>query len=297
MNIGYIGLGDMGGALATRLQSRHPIRVYDLNEQAVSALVERGATAAGSVADLGKSCDIVLLCLPTSAHVRTVVLGEHGLAEALTPGSLIIDQTSGDPQLTVELAEELAGAGLTLVDAPVSGGATGALAGTIAIMLGAASAAVDRAREVLQLISSNVIHIGAVGTGHTMKLVNNLVSCSQRLLSLEALALATKKGVDPALAAKVLATGGARNAFFQEQAGRILAGDRSRGFSIGLAHKDLRLACDLAATSGSPAFYGSLTRELYQMAISRFGSDCRVDSIATFVEQIADVELAASTDQ
>ncbi len=294
MRIGYIGLGDMGGALATRLQSRHPLCVHDLNAAAVATLVGHGATAATSTAELACQVDVVLLCLPTSQHVRSLVLDQGGLLSNLTPGALVIDQTSGDPDITVALAEALAERKITLVDAPVSGGAAAALAGGISIMLGAEGDAIERASEVLRLISPNVVHVGVVGSGHTMKLVNNFVSCSQRLLSLEALALATKKGIAPETAVKVLAAGGARNAFFEQQADRILSGVRDTGFSVGLAHKDLVLACGLAASVRAPAFYASVTRELYQMAANRFGYNARVDRVADLVEEISAVELRTS---
>lgn len=291
MNIGYVGLGDMGGALAARLQSQRPVHVFDKNPQAVKALVAQGAVGCDALADLAKACDTVLLCLPTSVHVRGAVFGEGGLAETLAPGSLIIDQTSGDPEVTREMAKELEDRGLTLVDAPVSGGAPAAHAGTISIMLGADDRAVDRATAVLGSISQTVTHVGGVGAGHTIKLVNNLLSCSQRWLSLEALALAVRNGIEPETALKVLVAGGGRNAYLEQQGARILADDRERGFSVGLAHKDLKLACALGAAVGVPTFFGSLSRELYQVGISQLGRDAHVENVATVVETLAGVEL------
>lgn len=297
VNIGYVGLGDMGGPLATRLVANHALHVFDLNPAAVASLEEAGAMPADSLTSLAETCSIVLLCLPTSAHVRAVVLGEGGLADALAPGSLIIDQTSGDPTVTRDLASDLAQRKIGLVDAPVSGGAPAALAGTISIMLGAADDHLIQAVEVLELISSTVTHLGPVGAGHTMKLVNNLLSCSQRLLSLEAIALATKNGVDPTIAVDVLSKGGGRNAYLELQGHKILAGDRDRGFSLGLAHKDLVLACELASKVGVPTFYGSLSRDLYQTAISTLDRSSHVENIAAFVESIADVSLVSTNER
>ena len=293
MNIGYIGLGDMGGALAGRLQSQRQIRVYDREADAMSVLAAQGATACASVAELGQTCTAVLLCLPTSDHVRSVIFGDKGLAETLAPDSLIIDQTSGDPEATRAMANDLGAYKIVLVDAPVSGGAPAALAGTISIMLGADDSAVERSVEVLQSISPTITHVGGVGAGHTMKLINNLLSCSQRWLSLEALTLATKNGIDPATALRVLVAGGGRNAYLEQQGSRVLAGDRDRGFSLGLAHKDLKLACALGAASGVPTFFGSLSRELYQVGIAQLGRDSHVETVATIVERLADVELTS----
>ena len=293
MNIGYIGLGDMGGALATRIASRHALHVYDKSDDAVAALVSKGGTASESIADLGKTCKVVLLCLPTSKHVHSVIFGDGGLVGCLSPGSLIIDQTSGNPSETRAMADGLAARGIDLVDAPVSGGAPAALAGTISMMLGAPERAVARAREVLGLIGDNVTHIGPVGTGHTMKLVNNLLSCTQRLLTLEALALVAKKGIDPVLAVDVLCKGGGRNAFLEVQARTVLSGaiDRDGGFSLALAHKDLKLACDVASEAEVPTFYGSLSRDLYGLAVSQLGGGKSVDTIADLMEAAARVKL------
>lgn len=291
MTIGYIGLGDMGGALARRLQSMHQIHVYDRSPDAVSALVAQGAIESADVTDLGRTCGTVLLCLPTSEHVRSVIFGEGGLASSLAPGSLIVDQTSGDPEATKAMAAELADYKITLVDAPVSGGAPAALAGTISIMLGADEDAAERAVEVLKLISPTITHVGGVGAGHTIKLINNLLSCSQRWLSLEALTLAAKNGIEAETALQVLVAGGGRNAYLEQQGKLILAGDRDRGFSLKLAHKDLKLACALGAAVGVPTFFGSLSRELYQTGMALLGPDSHVETIATAVEKLADIEL------
>ena len=257
--------------------------------------MEAGATAAQSLAHLRKSCEVVLLCLPTSAHVRSVLFGEGGLAESLEPGALVIDQTSGDPSQTAVMAAELGERGIDLVDAPVSGGAQGALAGTISMMLGAPGDLVDRATQALGAIGDNVTHIGPVGAGHTMKLVNNLLSCSQRLLTLEALAIAAKQGIDPELAVDVLSQGGARNAWLEIQGNKVVTGalDLSQGFSLGLAHKDLALACDLASKIGVPTFFGSLSRDLHRIALAQLGGAVSVESVAGLVSELAGVSITS----
>ncbi|MCX8003754.1 MAG: NAD(P)-binding domain-containing protein, partial [Burkholderiaceae bacterium] len=120
MNIGYVGLGNMGAALAARLQLEHPLRVFDLDPAAVRRLVEKGATACSSLQELASSCDVILLCLPTSDHVRRAIFAEDGLAQGLTSAKLIIDQSSGDPSATRAMAADLAAPGIDLVDAPVA---------------------------------------------------------------------------------------------------------------------------------------------------------------------------------
>ena len=287
MDIGYIGLGAMGSALATRLQQAHPLRVFDLQDDAVQRLVAAGARACASARELGTQCDVVIVCLPTSNHVRALLDGPDGLAAGLRPGSLLIDQTTGDPAVTRELAAALAARGVTLVDAPVSGGAAGARAGTIAIMVGGSDEGFARAMPLLQAISPNVFRAGDVGAGHVMKLVNNLLSAAQRMASMEALSLAAKNGIDPQRACQVLLAGGARNAFLEKSMPAVLQGDLAPGFTLALMHKDVRLACDMAASSQVPLFYGNLTREMLQMSISELGAQAQVNEPALMFDRLA----------
>ena len=137
MKIGYVGLGSMGGALARRLLLAHPLHVHDVNATAAQRMSNLGAKPCASGSELAVECDTILLCLPTSAEVRTAIFGPTGLAATARQGTLIVDQTTGDPTATRAMAAELAPDGIDLIDAPVSGGPRGADAGTIAIMVGA----------------------------------------------------------------------------------------------------------------------------------------------------------------
>lgn len=290
--IGYIGLGNMGGALAARLRLRHDLLVYDQDATAVRRLTEKGATPCAGPRDLAGRCGIIFLCLPTSDHVRAVIFGDDGLAGALKPGTLIVDQTSGDPNATRSMAAELARAGVSLIDAPVSGGQRGAEAGTIAIMVGAADDQFTRARPILTSISPNVFHAGAVGNGHVIKLVNNLLSGAQRLLTFEGVALAVKNGMEPGTAVQILLASGGRNAFLEKRMNPgVITGELASGFTLGLAHKDVRLACQLGADSALPMFFGNLTRELYQMCISEMGAAAEVDTAALVVDRLAGTRI------
>lgn len=288
MGIGYIGLGLMGGALARRLQITHPLKVYDLYAPSVQALVDLGANACASPAELAAECDVVLLCLPTSKEVRAALFGASGVAESARPGTLVIDQTSGDPVETRAMAGELAARGITLVDAPVSGGAKGAEAGTIAIMVGADDAHYARVHDILSAISPNIFRAGGVGAGQVMKLVNNVMSGAQRLLTLESVALAAKNGIDPVRACEILLAGGAKNSFLETfMIPKILKGDVSPGFTLALMHKDVRLACQLGSDTGVPMFFGNLAREFYQMCIAERGAQAQVHTAAQVIDRMS----------
>ena len=211
---------------------------------------------------------------------------------------MIIDQTTGDPDETRRMAGELNRLGVELIDAPVSGGVAGAQAGTIAIMVGATEAQYARVLRVLNTISRNVFHAGEIGNGHVIKLVNNLMSTAQRLLSFEAMTLAAKNGVPPEKAVDILVAGGGRNAYLERMMGqRILKGKLNVGFTLALAHKDARLACQLGIDSGVPMFFGNLTRELYQTCIAEMGADSQVDTVGQFFDRLAGTAVVpAKTD-
>jgi 3-hydroxyisobutyrate dehydrogenase len=292
MKIGYIGLGSMGGALARRLQLTHPLMVYDQNEDAVRRMVEAGAKRSGSLAELGSECEIIFLCLPTSDHVRSVIFGDKGLATSAKPGTLIVDQTTGDPTITRAMAQQLAGAGVQLIDAPVSGGPQGADAGTIAIMVGASESHYRLVSPVLEAISPNIFHAGDVGAGHVAKLANNLLSAGQRLLSLEAVALAVKNGLEPKRAVDIMLAGSGRNFYMEKfMHSHILSGKLNSGFTVGLLHKDVKLACKLAVDSEIAMIFGSLVREFYQMTLNEMGADTQVNAVALLIDRLAGTKV------
>ena len=292
MNIGYVGLGNMGGALARRLQLSHKLHVFDLNEAAVQRMVEKGATACATLGELAQRCDVIFLCLPKSDHVRTAIFGANGLTAGLQKNTLIIDQTTGDPIATRAMAQELAQQGIDLIDAPVSGGAMGAEAGTIAVMVGASEALYARIEPVLKTISPNIFHAGDVGAGQVIKLVNNLISGVQRLLTFEGIALATKNGIDPVRACDILMAGGGKNAFMEKMmAPQILKGKLDVGFTLGLMHKDMNLACQLGSDTGVPLFFGNVARELYQMCISEKGANAEVHTSALVMDRLAGTHM------
>lgn len=292
MKLGYVGLGRMGGALARRLQLQHRLSVYDVSSGAVTRMVEQGSLACGSRRELASECDVVLLCLPTSEHVRTAIFGVDGLIEGLRPGAILIDQTAGDPNVTRAMAADLERQGVALVDAPVSGGVRGAQAGTLAVMVGAASEQFARVQPILASISPNVLHAGDIGCGQAMRLISNLLAAAQRLLTLEAMAVAAKNGVDPKRACDILLTGGGRNAFLERaMASQILQGDLTCGFTLEVVNRHLQLACKLGSDTGVPMLFGNLTREYNQMCISALGRDAQGLEAAIFVDQLSGTQL------
>ena len=190
------------------------------------------------------------------------------------------------------MAAELAPRGIDLIDAPVSGGIKGAEAGTIAIMVGASQAQLDRVLPLLNAISPNVFHAGGVGTGQTIKLVNNMLLAAQRLLTLEGMALAARNGVAPEKACEILKAGSGNNHFISNFLGsHVLKGKLALGFTLGLMRKDVHLACRLGSDTGVPMFYGNLTQELYQLCINDQGVNAQVNTAALVMDRLAGTQV------
>ena len=291
MQLGYIGLGNMGGALARRLLRQHRMRVYDLKPENMAKLADKGGTASQSPKALAAESDVVMTCLPTSKEVRDAIFGPDGIAAGLKRGGIIADMTTGDPNATRAMAKELQGAGITLIDAPVSGGPHGADAGTIAIMIGASGEAFSRVRPVFEVISPNIFHCGDVGTGHVMKLVNNVVAASVRTVTFEAVAMGIKNGLSFKTCAEVLAKSSGRSYSTEVTLPRMVSGNAAANFTLGLMHKDVRLATELGVASGSPMIVAGVVRELFQTALNEQGADADVNSMIRLFERQSKIKV------
>ncbi len=292
MKTGYIGLGNMGGALARRLLLSQELTVFDLNPAAIETCVAAGATAANGVRAIAEGCETVMMCLPTSAEVRSVIFDPDGLRAGLRPGSLVVDMTTGEPKATREMAAVLADDGIEMIDAPVSGGPQGADAGTIAIMVGASQAQFERIRPILTSISPNVFHAGEVGSGHVMKVVNNVMSAANRAVAFEAVTLAVKNGIDPRVCVDIVQKGSGRSCATEVTfPDFVLADDLAQGFSLGLMHKDISIATRLGHESATPMLIGNLVREIYQTAINENGADADINTLIEYYEKAAKTKV------
>jgi 3-hydroxyisobutyrate dehydrogenase len=292
MQLGYVGLGNMGAALARRLLRKDKMRLYDLRPQTMAKLAEQGGIASQSPRALAAESDMVMTCLPTSREVEQVIFGSDGLAAGLKKGGIIADMTTGDPNATRAMARELAKSEITLIDAPVSGGPHGADAGTIAIMVGAPADIYARVEPVFQIISPNVFHCGDVGTGHTMKLVNNVIAASVRMATFEAVTMGIKNGLSLETCARVLAKGSGRSYTTEITLPRFVKGELKTNFTLELMHKDVRLATELGVASASPMPVCSLVREVFQIALNEFGGGADVNTLIHMYERQSKVDFA-----
>jgi 3-hydroxyisobutyrate dehydrogenase len=295
MQLGYIGLGNMGAALARRLLRKDKMRIYDLRPETMARLAELGGIASQSPAALAAQSDLVMTCLPTSKDVQQVIFAGDGLASGLKKGSVIADMTTGDPNATREMAKELSKSGITLIDAPVSGGPHGADAGTIAIMIGAPADIYARVQPIFETISPNIFHCGDVGTGHTMKLVNNVIAAGVRMVTFEALTMGIKSGLSMETCARVLAKGSARSYSTEITLPKFVKGELKTNFTLGLMHKDVRLATELGVASASPMPVCNLVREIFLIALNDMGAEADVNRLIHLYERQSKVEFAPKT--
>lgn len=293
--IGFVGLGNMGGPMARHLASAgFRVVAADANAAALdrfcaSATCER----APSLAEMGRSCRLVITMLPDGRAVRDVLLGAEGITSNMAPGSVVIDMTSAEPVGTRGLGRTLAQSSISLVDAPVSGGVKRAVEGTLAIMAGGDTATIDRCRPVLDRMGK-VFVTGASGSGHALKALNNYLSAIALAATAEAMLAGEKFGIEPARMLEILNHSTGRNtATDQKYPAYILTGRFDSGFALGLMAKDLRIALGLAEAVGTPAGILGQCSELWNRAERLLGAGADNTEIVRYLqksqEPVADV--------
>jgi 3-hydroxyisobutyrate dehydrogenase-like beta-hydroxyacid dehydrogenase len=268
MKVGFIGVGNMGGPMCRNIirNTNHEVVVFDLNAAAIAACTDLGATAGASVAELAASCDVVITSLPLPRDVEAVALGPGGIKENARRGTTYIDLSTNSPGLARRVHAALAERGIAMLEAPVSGGVPRATDGTIVIMVGGEAAAFEAQRPLLASFSGEVIHVGAVGFGSVAKLINNQLAFSNAAAAAEALILGMMSGIDLHKLDQVIANASGNSSAYRALAGKAFRRDFKPGFALDLAHKDLRLALELADELGVPGMIGPQVMSLYRMA-------------------------------
>jgi len=281
MTIGFIGLGTMGIGMATRiLEGGHPLIVHDMRQESARPLLEMGATWGDSVAETGRASDVVFTSLPGPKEMQAVGLDAGGLLETMREGGVWFDLTTNSPTVVAAVSKPFAEKGIALLDAPVSGGPTGARNGKLAIYVGGDAAVYQRHKALLDAIGDRVMHVGPIGSGNTAKLAHNCVSLTMRTAIAEVFTLGVKAGMDPlelwhAVRSGVLG----RSRTFDGIGGEYL---QSRydppSFALRLAYKDFTLALELARQLGVPMPQAETAYQTYTEALDRgWGErDCRV---------------------
>ena len=294
MRVAFLGLGAIGTPMAAHLaKPPFDLTVWNRTKAKADAFAsEYDATAAGSAAEAVRNADVVITCLPSSREVRDLVDGAEGILSAIPQGALLIDCTSGDPATSKAIAESLAARGIDFVDAPVSGGVKGAVAGTLTIMCGGSNEAVERARPVLQAFGKKIVHCGSIGAGDAVKAMNQALLAVHIWSGGEALATLAKLGVSASIALDVInGSSGRSNTSENLFPERVIGRAFPRTFKLALLDKDIGIAADISAESGVPTPLIDLVASLIGQARSELGEEADHVEAVRVIESRAGVTI------
>lgn len=293
MKIGFIGIGSMGNPMSINLlRAGHDLTVYDIREEAMEAPVSSGAKAATSPKEVAQASDIVLTSLPTPEALEEVALGADGVLEGARKGSILIDTSTVSPSTIKKIWAEAKDRGIMVLEAPVSGGVIGAEAGTLTVIVGGDTPVFERCHEILQVIGENIYHVGDVGSGNTVKLVNNLISLANVVVMSEGLVLGVKAGVDPETLHDVIKVSSGRSYALEVKLPNYISkGEFIPGFALDLACKDLGLAIDLGREIGVPLSVTGMAQQIYEKARARGMGRLDHTAVITLLEEAAQVQV------
>ncbi len=290
--IGFIGLGIMGKPMAKNLlKAGFSIVAYDLNKDAVEDVVKAGALAASSSKEAAGKAEVIITMLPDSPDVKEVILGKDGVLEGIKPGSIVIDMSSINPLVSQEIEKELRKKGVEMLDAPVSGGETGAIQGTLAIMVGGKEKVFNESVEIFKAVGKNIVHVGGIGAGGFVKLVNQIIVAVNIAAVGEAFTLGTKAGLDPQVIYQAIRGGLAGSTVLETKAPMMFARNFKPGFKIRLHHKDLQNALSTAKDLGVPLPLSSFVQQIILSLMTEGRGEEDHSALATFFEKMAKVEI------
>jgi hypothetical protein len=290
--IGFVGLGNMGGPMANRLiDAGHRLAVYDIRDEAMAPLVARGAAWKNSSRAVADASDIVFFSLPEPKDVEGEALGPAGVA-AGTRARTFVDLSTTGPRTTARVLAGLTERDIAVVDAPVSGGVAGAKKGTLAVMASGSHALIERMRPLLAIFGT-VFHVGErPGMGQAMKLCNNVLSATSMAVTAEAMVMGVKAGLDPAQMLEVINSGTGRNTATETKfPNEVITRRFGQGFYTGLMYKDVRLCLEEAEALQVPMWVGNAVRMMWQLANSELGPQSDFTEIVRLLESWAGVEV------
>ena len=290
--VGFIGLGIMGKPMARNLiRAGFPLVVHNRSRASVEELAKLGATTANSPRDVASQVDTIITMLPNSPDVELVALGANGLKEGMTRGQLFIDMSTINPIVSQNIARELAGSGVAMVDAPVSGGEKGAIDAALSIMAGGEPQDFERALPLFQALGKTITHMGPLGSGGFTKLANQIIVAINLTAIGEALVFGTKAGVDPQKMIRALSGGLAGSKCLDQKSEKILSGDFSPGFKIDLHFKDLNLIHDAARSVDAPVPTAAFVEQLFEALRVRGRGGLDHSGVITFFEDLANIQV------
>jgi 2-hydroxy-3-oxopropionate reductase len=286
--IGFVGLGIMGKPMAHNLlKAGFPVIVHNRHQEVTDELVAAGASPGARPRDIAASCDVLITMLPASPQVEEVLLGPDGVIEGAHAGLIVVDMSTISPVATRTLASRLAAHGITMLDAPVSGGDKGAIAGTLSIMVGGDEDTFKRCMPIFQALGKTIVHVGGSGAGQVVKACNQIVVALIIEAVSEALVLGSKAGVDPAKILQVLSGGLAANRVIELRGASMLAHDFTPGGRIRTHHKDLGIVLELGRMYGVSLPVTALVDQMFASLETRGRGDLDHTALLSYLEDLA----------
>jgi 2-hydroxymethylglutarate dehydrogenase len=291
-SVGFIGVGNMGNPMASNiLKAGFPLIVYDRNPQAMENLLQAGARRAASGREVVEGAEIVLTSLPASPDVEAVYLESGGLVESAKPGMILIDLSSVLPSTPRKIEPQAHARGVHFLEAPVSGGVSGARAATLAIMVGGDPGTLTRAQPVLRAIGPNIFHVGPVGAGNTVKAINNMMASVNALAMMEGVALGVKAGLDPMTIYEVVKASSGGSKALERIPNSLIPRQFEPGFKVQLMNKDLETFNTIAKELHVPVSFANVAQQYQQMAIAAGLAEQDTSVVMTIIERLAAVEV------
>lgn len=294
MRVGFIGVGNIGRPMAAQIVAAgFDLTVHDLRKEAAAPLVDGGARWAESPRAVAEQSDVVCTCLPGPAEMEPVVLGQNGVAAGLRPGAIYIDHTTNSPALVRRVHDELSARGIAMLDAPVSGGMEGAQTRDLTVLVGGEADSVEKCRPVLDAIAKTVLHVGGIGAGCVCKITHNCASFVRSMALMECLTLGVKAGVEADVLVDAFTRGalGTNMDLHVRLPATIFQGDFEPRFALKIAHKDIRLATELAEEVGVPVQLAEACRAEMTEALDRGQGDLDSSVFLTLQEERAEVRV------
>jgi 3-hydroxyisobutyrate dehydrogenase len=293
--VGFIGLGNMGGPMALNLvEHGFPLVVHDVVPAKVAPLRDRGARVVGSPEEVAAAAGRTIVMVETTAQAESVIAGERGVIRSAGPGHIVICMSTIDPFAARRLGEQLAARGVAMLDAPVSGGTVRAASGELSIIAGGPVETFDACGDVFKAMGANIFHVGVLGQGLAMKLVNNMLGQVARVAIAEALIMGVKAGLDPRMIYDVVRVSTGTSHAFETGVPRILARDFTPGGTVDITFKDQELETAFAKQLGVPLLLANVTQQLYQMARAAGLNKEDGLSVIKVLEKLAGVQVGGA---
>jgi 3-hydroxyisobutyrate dehydrogenase len=291
MRVGFVGLGTMGGAMAANAaRAGFTVTAWNRTPGRAAELGDLGVSMAGSASAVAAASDLVITIVSDTPDVEAVLFGPDGVADGATNGSLVVDMSTISPSATRDFSERLAGKGVAMLDAPVSGGSEGAKKGTLSIFAGGDAADLERARPVLESLGTTITHVGPIGSGQAVKAVNQVILAGTYLGVAEGVVLALKAGLDVEQVVAALSGGAAQSWVLTNRSGRMLENDYPLGFKVALHRKDLGIALSMAREVGASLPVSALCEAIEAGLIGQGHADDDMSAVARSIRALSGLE-------